>query len=251
MSLNVKKIPKGGNGGNRVKQPLLEPGTSPGRTVQIIDLGLQPQRAYQGQEKAPAHEIMLTYELLDTFMVDENGKELEDKPRWVSETIPLRSLDNDLAKSTKRYNALDPEGDYDGDFSRLVDIPCNITIALNQVGEKTYENISNVSTMRAKDAAKAPELKNPTKVFLLDEPDLEVYNSLPEWLREKISSNLEYKGSALQKLLESSQKPSQGKGATIPKGTYKKGLEELTEAPDYDQEADHDAQQTLGDDNPW
>lgn len=207
MSLNAKKAPKAGNGGgNRVEQAPFEDGSYPARVVQILDLGMQPQQPYQGKEKPPAHEMMVTYEFLDEFCVDEEGNELEDKPRWLSETFPLYNLDADKAKSTKRYNALDPDLDHDGDFTALVGSTCTVTVVQNpgkgKNAGKIYNNIANVAPMRPKDAAKAPELVNPPKVFLLDEPDLEVFQSLPEWLQDKIKGNLEYECSPLQTALE-------------------------------------------------
>lgn len=195
----------------RVEQPVLDVGNYPGRLVQIIDLGVQPQRPYQGQEKPPAHEIMLTYELVDSFMVDANGKELEDKPRWISETFPLRSLEADTAKSTQRYKALDPSSEFDGDFSKCIGVPVNVTIVhggINKNTNKPYENVGNISTMRARDAEKCPELVNAPKVFDLDNPDMKVFTALPQWLQEKIKGNLHYKGSKLAALA--------GEAATAP-----------------------------------
>lgn len=192
-----KNAPKG----DYVPQENIEPGTYPGRLVQVIDLGLQPQRPYQGKEKAPVNEIMLTYELVDTFMKDKDGNELEDKPRWISETLPFYGLFADKAKSTQRYLAFDPDQTHDGDFAQLVGMPINVTVVNNAVGEKVYDNVGTISAMRARDAAKCPELKNPTKVFDLDNPDIQTFNALPEWLREKIKGNLNYQGSPLQKLL--------------------------------------------------
>jgi len=197
MGLNAKKVAFSG-GNNGPKQEAIEAGTYPARVVQVLDLGLQPQRPYKGEEKPPAHEIQLTYEFVDEFCLDEDGKEMEDKPRWLSESMPFRSLESDLAKSTKRYHAIDPDGTFDGDFTLLVGATCMVTITCkpNQKGEdRNYVN--SVSFMRPKEAAKCPELVNPPKVFLLDEPDLEVLGSLPKWLQEKIESNLEYAGSAL------------------------------------------------------
>ena len=199
MGLNAKKV--GGGGGNRTPQANIEPGTYPARLVQIIDLGLQAQRPYQGKDKAPAQEIMLTYELVDTFMLDENGEELTDKPRWISETLPFYGLYADKAKSTQRYNAIDPNGDFDGDFTKAIGQPINVTIVNNAVGDKVYDNIATISAMRPRDADKCPELVNPSKLFDLDAPDLEVFNALPEWLRDKIKTNLNYKGSPLEQLL--------------------------------------------------
>ncbi len=199
MALNAKKI--GNGGGNRTPQANIEPGTYPARLVQIIDLGLQAQRPYQGKDKPPAQEIMLTYELVDTFMLDENGEELTDKPRWISETLPFYGLYADKAKSTQRYNALDPSGEFDGDFAKAIGQPINVTIVNNAVGEKVYDNIATISAMRPRDADKCPELVNPAKLLDLDAPDLDVFNALPEWLREKIKGNLNYKGSPLEQLL--------------------------------------------------
>ena len=152
--------------------------------------------------------VDLTYELLDVFMVDEEGKELEDKPRWISESFPVYSLDADLAKSSKRYHALDPNMDFDGDMTQLVGQPCMVTIVHGENRknpERPYENIGNVSVMRAKEVAKAPELVNEPTVFVLDDPDMEVFKKLPQWLQEKVKGNLEYAGSPLQALLEASQ----------------------------------------------
>lgn len=199
MALNAKKI--GNGGGNRTPQANIEPGTYPARLVQIIDLGLQAQRPYQGKDKPPAQEIMLTYELVDTFMLDEKGEELTDKPRWISETLPFYGLYADKAKSTQRYNALDPSGEFDGDFAKAIGQPINVTIVNNAVGDKVYDNIATISAMRPRDADKCPELVNPAKLLDLDAPDLDVFNALPEWLREKIKGNLNYKGSPLEQLL--------------------------------------------------
>ena len=144
---------------------------------------------------------MLTYELVDTFMLDENGEELTDKPRWISETLPFYGLYADKAKSTQRYNALDPNGEFDGDFSKAIGQPINVTIVNNAVGDKVYDNIATISAMRPRDADKCPELVNPAKLFDLDAPDLEIFNALPEWLRDKIKGNLNFKGSPLEQVL--------------------------------------------------
>lgn len=200
--------PKGQAKGNFIPQANIEPGTYPARLVQILDLGLQAQRPYQGKDKPPAQEIMLTYELVDEFMKDEQGNAIEDKPRWISETLPFYGLFADKAKSTQRYLALDPSEAFGGDFSKLIETACNVTVVNNAVGEKVYDNVAMISTMRARDAEKCPPLVNPAKLFDLDAPDIEVFNSLPEWVREKIKSNLKFKGSALEKLVGAPAAPA-------------------------------------------
>ena len=199
MGLNAKNIK--GNAPDRVEQAPLAIGVYPGRLVQVIDLGLQPQRAFKGQDKAPAQEIMLTYELVDEFMKDKDGNDVEDKPRWISETLPFYGLFADKAKSTQRYNALDPSGDLDGAFDRAIGFPVNVTVVQNASGDKVYSNVGNIATMRPRDAEKCAALKNPAKVFDLDAPDMEVFNALPKWIQEKIQANLNYEGSVLQKAI--------------------------------------------------
>lgn len=195
-------------------QEPIDPGSYPGRLVQVIDLGLQPQK-FENEEKPPKNEIMTTYELADEFMKDEEGNDIEDKPRWVSETFTLNSLNSDRAKSTARYYALDPEAKYDGDWSQLLETPASITI-INKAGSgknkgKVYNNIATVSAMRPKDASRMPELKNPAKFFDMDNPDVDLFLSLPDFIQAKIRSGLEFEGSKLDKLLQSQKGKSTDK----------------------------------------
>lgn len=202
---NLNKIPS--NKGNGFQQPDLEDGSYPARVVQVIDLGLQAQRPWKGQEKPPKHEVFITYELLDEFCVDEEGNELTDKPRWVSERIPLNNLDNDKAKSTQRYNVLDPNNEFGGEFLDVVGQPCVVTLVINKKDDKTYTNVASISAMRAKDASKAPELQGTPTVFNLESPNKEVFDAFPEWIQDVLKGNLEYAGSRLAEMLGDDSEP--------------------------------------------
>jgi len=213
MALNARNMPRQQSGH---RQEPMEAGTYPCRVVQVIDIGVQEQRPYKGTTKPPAPHVILTYEFLDEFCLDEEGEVQEDKPRWLSETLPLYSLEADLAKSTKRYYSLDPDEVFGGDFTLLIDATCMVTI--NQYEDKKnkgeFKNgISSVATMRPKEAAKAPALVNPPKVFVIDAPDLEVFKSLPDWLQDKIKKSLEFGGSALDEALKAPAKPAAAKPA--------------------------------------
>ncbi len=205
MSLNAKNVPYSGGDNNRPEA--LDSGAYPVRLVQVFLLGVQPQRPFKGEDKPPKLEIMLTYEFLDEFLKDEEGEDILDKPRFLSETIPFNNLDVDRAKSTQRYYALDPEVKHDGDWSALIGTPCILTLVQEEgkgknAGKK-YENISNISAMRPKEAAKAPELVNTPKVFDFYNPDMEIYNGMPKWLQEKLQNAVDFGGSALAKLIGS------------------------------------------------
>lgn len=227
MGLNAKNVKV-----DRPQQEVLEADVYRARPVQIIDLGLQPQRPYQGKDKPPVQELMLTYELCDEFMKDEDGNDIEDKPRWISETLPFYGLFADKAKSTQRYNAFDPTSAFDGDFSRCAGVPINLTIVNNAVGDKVYNNVGNVAPMAAKKAATCPELVNPAKVFDLDNPDMEIFNALPEWLRDKIKANLNFQGSALaQKLGGAKNAAPKAKEKDVRDDPKIQGLEDQSNNP--------------------
>lgn len=144
-------------------------------------------------------------------MPDEDGNPNEEKPRWFSEFIALYNLDTDRAKSTKRYYALDPNEEVEGDWAKLIGKPVNVVI----VTKGEYNNIGGTSAMRPKEAAKLPELVNPSRVFSMDDPDVEVFLSLPNFVQDKIKNGLEFEGSKLDELLQAhSGKPAEKKAAT-------------------------------------
>lgn len=183
----------------------LEPGAYPARLVVVADLGVQVQRPYQGEAKADAQEILVVYELGDEFMKDDAGQDIEDKPRWVNETFPLHSIRAELAKSTKRLMAIDPQGNVNGDWSQLVGAPCMVTLVQNQGkganSGRVFNNVAGVSPMRAKEAANAADLVNPSVVFDFDEPELTAFEILPSWVQDKIKGGVNFTGSKLDSLL--------------------------------------------------
>jgi hypothetical protein len=216
MSLNAREAKGGGK-----TTPPMEPGTYPARLVQVIGLGLQPQE-YKGEVKAPLQEIAITHEFLDEFLKDEEGNDLTDKPRWLTETFPLHNLAADRAKSTGRYYALDPEEKHGGDWTSLLGKPEMITVIINEGKGKNkgkqFNNVASTSAMRAKEADKAPKLVNKPVFFDMDNPDIDVFMKLPKFLQDKIKGGLEYGGSKLEELV-SNYKPTDEEKKTTAKKT--------------------------------
>ena len=200
MSLNVNDAPTGG--GSKFLAEVMDPGTYPGRLVHVIDLGIQKQDDYEGQKKDPAKMVNVTYEFSDEFMKDEDGNELTDQPRFLSEMFNVFPLSSEKAKSTGRYLALDPNVEHGGDLSKLLGAPCLITVVNKERKGKIYNNVGALSAMRPKDAEKLPPLVKEPKLFDLDDPDLTVFLSLPDFIQEKIKQNMDFKGSALEALLD-------------------------------------------------
>ena len=217
MSMNARKIQM--EGGKRFEQEPLVAGVYPVRVVQVVLLGIQPQRAYQGQEKDPVLTLRVTHEFLDEFCVDEDGNIQEDRPRWLSETFPLYSLDSERANSTKRYFAIDPEEKMGGDWAKLVGMPVMATITARPgTGKhegKVFNNIAGLSTMREKEQKNAPALVNDALVFDPYDPDMEAFATLPEWLQDVIKGAEDYEGSDLEGLVK--KLPASDDGENNPK----------------------------------
>lgn len=201
MGLNAKDAKGSGK-----TTPILPAGSYPARIVQVVDLGLQLGGQYMGEEKDPVRKILITYELVDEFLPDEEGNPQEDKPRWVSEEFPLYNLKADKARSTIRYKSLDAKETCGGDWTKLLDAPCNVTLIVNQGkgknAGKEFNNVAGVAVPRPREIANWPALVNAPVAFDLDAPSLESFNKLPDWIKKKITTNLEYNGSRLQALLD-------------------------------------------------
>lgn len=199
MGFNAKDR-KGG--GDFVPIEALEAGNYPARLVQLVNMGIQPQRPYKGVEKKPAEQLYVAYELSHEFMVDENGEPDASKPRWIGEDFTFNGLGAKQAKSTERYHAFDPTEACEGDWERLLGSACTVT--LSKVPRKTegFTNyVTHVSGPSKFPGYTQPELVNPVRIFDLENPDLEVFKELPEWLRTKVATNLEMKGSKLEAML--------------------------------------------------
>lgn len=231
MSLNASKIKQTKSDKFKPADPL-EAGTYPARLVQVILTGIQSGGSYKGEVKPDKLELRVTYEILDEFMKDEEGNDILDKPRWISENFPFFSLKADLATSTKRYFALDPDNKTGGDWATLVGTPCMVTVVQSPSkkpgDDRIYNNVASVSSMRPKEAAKAEPLKNPTLVFDFYEPDLDVFLSLPDWLQDRCKGAVDFVGSPLEALLGAGAT----KGAETKKATVA-ASEEVEEEADW------------------
>lgn len=210
-------------------QPVLQVGGYPARVVGLIDLGVQKQKPYLGMVKPPVHKIMLTYELTDAFMVDEEGNELEDKPRWISEILSFCPVSQDKAKSTQRYLAIDPDKKFEEDFTKLIDQVCTVNVVINkdESSGKIYENVGNIVGMRERDKAKVPPLKNKPQLFLLDEPDMELWEKLPKFVKDKILEAKNLADTELGKELGVESNPSSSTKPTNQEGEEQEGEDEV------------------------
>lgn len=241
--MGLKAKATGGAGGNYVAQPNIDPGSYPARVVSVVDLGVQAQRPYKGESKPPCQMIRVTYELTDVFLVDADGNDVEDKPRWIAEDFKLLAMDADLAVSTKRYKTIDPDNEHDGDWSELLTRGVMVNIVNNEGKDgKVYDNVAGTSVMRKKDLDKLDDLQNTPYFFDLTDPDPEVWAKMPQWLQDKVKENINYEDSPLQAMVDKlppreDKKPAEKKEAAAKPAKPAKPAKEEPEEDAADEEA--------------
>jgi hypothetical protein len=156
------------------------------RIVQVTRLGLQPGFLWQNELTDDTYKVELTYELVTTNMAD-------GRPFWVSEEVT--DTDNEKGKLYQRCLAAGVATDA---IDQLINKPVMISTKQN---EKGYAKIKNVAGVPG--GIPVPDLRNPTSVFDIysTTPMVDDFNSFPEFKRNKITSALDFKETALYKAL--------------------------------------------------
>jgi hypothetical protein len=198
MSLNANA--QAGATSNFKYEPM-DAGTCPARLVGVANVGMHAI-TYKGETKPPKDQLALTYEFLDEFMKDEDGNELKDKPRWLTEDMPFLPLSSEKAKSTDRYLSIDPDRKAAGEFGDLLGTPIMVQVT-QSAGKganmgKIFNNIGGVTPMRPKEAQKAPELVNKPFTFDFYAPTREAWDATPYRVKALVRSALNYKGTAME-----------------------------------------------------
>ena len=220
--------------------PLLEAGGYPARVCRIIDLGKQPGslkypdpsykmrvtfellEEYMKETDAEGKPVMVQDPDEEPGVLMQ--KNLEDKPRWFDFDFTYNADgfmgDNShIYKFMKAVDALEVKENLEQGIQGhpakalptiltepvivgLVQYTKQSGKAVGQVANK----IATFSPMKSKEKKTAKELVNPTVFFNLGAPDLEVFNKLPGGespyaIKNLITSNLEFNGSELQRLL--------------------------------------------------
>lgn len=172
------------------------PGAHIGRCYSLIDLGTQLSSGQYGEKMQ--HKIRIGWEL---FGEDENGQPLtivqdgKEMPLTISKsyTVSLHeksSLRKDLAAWRGR-DFTDEEAKA-FDVSKLVGAYCMINVTQSESGGKTYANVAGLSPLPAalKNAKPAPVHQN--LMFNLDDPDMAVFESFHDKLKEAIKRSPEW-----------------------------------------------------------
>jgi hypothetical protein len=180
MATNLRKL-------KTVKKDFgrVEDGTYPARIVQLIMLGSQLQTDWQtGEAKEDKDgnlvykdEIWITYEFPTERVkyTNDEGEEV-DRPRWQSKTYTLSM--HEKAAFRHLMDALAPTGE---SLDDLIGQGGIVTIGSTSGGKAKVTAVA--APMKGMDI---PALENEAVIYDLEDPDLDVFDSLPEFLKEKI-----------------------------------------------------------------
>ncbi len=170
-------------------------GTHMARLVGITDLGHQPGFTYEGKEIESTYKMEFTYELVNSLMED-------GRPHWVSEQFKNNDFVPDkpggfIATMMARVAAMTPETPTEPDVSKLIGKPCMVTVSINAGGYPKVAGQGAVTGIPV--GMDIPELKNDTFTFDMDEPNMDLWDTFPEFKQKRIKEALNFEETELFK----------------------------------------------------
>ena len=191
MSLNLNDYKTGG----KKDFGRVEDGTYPARVVQVVGLGKHKATDWQ-TGKVKVYDdgnvviqdlVMFTWEF-PTERLEIDG---ESKPRWYSREYTISA--NEKANLPKILAALG----CGSDLSEAINKPCLVTIGSTSTGKAKVTGVTKLPK-----GMEVAELENVSKVFDPYNPDMEVWESLPAFMKTKIRAAEDFDNMKLKKLLD-------------------------------------------------
>ncbi|HUX57100.1 MAG TPA: hypothetical protein VMV77_09005 [Bacteroidales bacterium] len=171
----------------------IEPGTYMARCYSMIQIGTI-ETEFEGKKKK-AHKVSITWELPDELAVFNEDKGPE--PFVVSKTYTLSmhekaTLRHDL--ESWRGKGYTEEEARKFDITKLLGQPCILSV-IHQPGitdsSKNYVKVTSISKLMK--GQECPPQINPMRVLSYDTFDWEVFESLSDYMKDKIKSSDEFK----------------------------------------------------------
>lgn len=168
--------------GEEQVQDRIEDGSYPVRLVQVIDIGLQEKIDFDTNQPTGSYHprAILTWEF-PTERIEVDG---EDRPRWLSQEVTISY--HERAKLPQIIQALDPQREAE----TLVDLLGRP--ALSTVASTKNNKPKIASIVQLPKSLQVGELENDPVAFDMDDFDNEIFNSLPDWLKNRIKEAKNY-----------------------------------------------------------
>ena len=164
---------------------VLPAGNYPGRLVEIIDMGTQPE-TYEGVTKN-AKKVRLGWEICDVDERRDDGKPFVVRRKFTA-SLHERSGLTKVLKAWGVYKDGEPLN-----FASLIGKPCMLAVSHTVEGDQTYVRIETVAPVPKGMAV--IEAETEPIVFDLDAPDADILAGFNEKFAEVIKSSPEYKAS--------------------------------------------------------
>ena len=176
------------NGGNRVLVPT---GNHVARCYKMIHIGTV-QEVINGQTKM-LNKVVIGWELPEEQHEFKEGE--GKKPLVISKEYTLSMYDTaHLRKMLESWRGKGFSEDEAKafDVTKLIGVQCllNVIHKTTKSGGKTYEDISSVTPLPK--TMQCPKQINDTVIWDYDNPDQKVFDALPEFIRNKIVTSVEY-----------------------------------------------------------
>lgn len=159
------------------------------RCYRLIDLGTQP-KSYQGKPTTgEARKIMASFELLGDERMDD-GKPFTISKSWFLSMHEKAALRKDLESWRGKAFTPDEEGSFD--VSKLLGAYCLLNI-VEEVGNDggTYTKIKAITPLIK--GMQKPDAVNENKIFDADEPDMAMFETFSDKMKDTINNCREWK----------------------------------------------------------
>lgn len=173
------------------QRELIPAGTHLARCYQMIEIGTVKENIL-GQEKILT-KVRIGWELPEERRIfsDEKG----EQPFVISKEYTLSMNEKaNLRKDLESWRGKGfSEDEAKGfDITKLLGVPCmlNIIHRTSKDGQKVYDNIAGI--MPVPKSMKCPAQENKTFVLSYDAFDFNVFNSLPDFIKDKMKGSSEF-----------------------------------------------------------
>ncbi len=161
------------------------------RCYEMIQIGTETS-IWEGQTKS-AMKVRIGFELPEELRIfkEENG----EQPMVISREFTLSMHEKSTLRSfleSWRGQKFTEEEAKKFDITKLMGVPCQLNVTHVEKGEKTYANIQGATPLHKSMVAAMPAPINKVRILSYSAFDWDVYETLPDFLKTKMSNTPEY-----------------------------------------------------------
>lgn len=206
--------------GTKKTYPRLEDGAYPARIVQIIDFGLQYEtdwktneiKTYEDGNPMIKHKVWINFEFPDEH-IEVDGIM---KPKWAGKEYTVSAHEKSALYALLK--AVDAKGDATNkgrNVRGLLGLPAMVTIGSTSTGKAKISGVSAVPK-----GLQVGPLANDEGFFDLDSEDVDTFEALPNWMKERIKNGIGFEDTKIAKALTFGKKEAKQAKEEVSVGDY-------------------------------